>query len=252
MRRFNFVLILFFIVSTISIQSSCIASPPIEGNELYELRTYHLKFGSNAAPLFDYLDHVLAPALKDIGVNRFLKFREYGQDEPGKIWVLISYPNESVYIKAQKMTSSAAFMQKSKEYDAIPADKPVFSRYESSLLLAFDGMPQMRNPIDGAGLFELRIYEGYSEDAVRRKIKMFNDEEIALFDKTNLHMVFFGDMISGPYRPTLAYMLGFKDMAERDANWKVFIDHPEWKRMVSDPKYANTVSNIHKIFLTPF
>jgi len=220
-------------------------------NELYELRTYTLKFRSSPAPLIQYLDEVLEPSMKAIGVNHFMKFNEYGQGEPGKIWVLISYPNESIYLEAQKMTSTPAFMEKSKEYDAMPADKPIFTRFESSLLLAFDGMPQMRKPVAGAGLFELRIYEGYNEDAVRRKIKMFNDEELVLFDKTKLHSVFFGDMISGPYRPALVYMLGFKDMTERDANWKVFLDHPEWKRMVADPKYANTVSNIRKIFLTP-
>lgn len=231
--------------------SNLIAIENVKDNELYELRTYHLKFGSSSAPLIKYLDDVLEPSLRELGVNHFMKFNEYGQDEPGKLWVLISYPDESIYIKAQKMTSTAAFMQKSKEYDTMPADKPIFTRYESSLLLAFDGMPQMMNPVDGAGLFELRTYEGYNEDAVRRKIMMFNDEEIELFHKTKLHTVFFGDMISGPYRPTLVYMLGFKDMAERDANWKVFIDHPEWKRMVADPKYANTIINIQKVFLTP-
>ena len=32
----------------------------------------------------------------------------------------------------------------------------------------------------------------------------------------------------------LVYMLHFKDMEERDANWQVFLDHPEWKEMQSD------------------
>ena len=112
-------------------------------------------------------------------------------------------------------------------------------------------MPQVVDPIEGAGLFELRTYEGYSEDAVRRKTKMFNVEEIDLFQRTGMIPVFFGDMIAGPYRPTLSYMLNFKDMAERDANWKTFLDHSEWKAMLAKEEYANTVSTIRKIFLTP-
>jgi len=245
----------FLIISTLFAMSSSVqcASPSnaTADKALYEVRTYETNFRANTAALHTYLDDVLAPALKEVGVDRFMKFKEYGMEEPGKVWVIISYPSADIYMKAQTMTSSDAFLAKSQTYDAIQPDRLAYTRFESSLLLAFDGMPEMRDPIDGAGLFELRIYEGYSEDAVRRKISMFNDEEIALFDKVGLHMVFFGDMISGPHRPNLVYMLGFKDMAERDANWKTFIDHPEWKRMVADPKYANTVSNIRKVFLTP-
>jgi hypothetical protein len=46
-------------------------------------------------------------------------------------------------------------------------------------------------------------------------------------------------------------MVGFRDMAERDANWSKFGSSEEWKKMSSKPEYADTVSNIHKIFLTP-
>jgi hypothetical protein len=46
-------------------------------------------------------------------------------------------------------------------------------------------------------------------------------------------------------------MLHFKNMEERDANWKAFIDHPDWKKMSSMEEYANTVSNIIRRFLVP-
>jgi hypothetical protein len=51
--------------------------------------------------------------------------------------------------------------------------------------------------------------------------------------------------------PALIYMIGFKDMAERDATWAKFGASDEWKTMSSKPEYADTVSNIRKIFLTP-
>ncbi len=112
-------------------------------------------------------------------------------------------------------------------------------------------MPEVANPGPEAGLFELRTYEGYSEDATRRKIKMFNVEEIDLFHETGLHPVFFGNMISGPHRPALVYMLHFKDMEERNANWSKFGPHPKWRAMVVKEEYANSVSNIRKSFLVP-
>jgi hypothetical protein len=46
-------------------------------------------------------------------------------------------------------------------------------------------------------------------------------------------------------------MLYFRDMEERDENWKKFVPHPDWKELSSKEEYANTVSNIRRIFLTP-
>lgn len=106
-------------------------------------------------------------------------------------------------------------------------------------------------PDKSRGLLELRTYESYNEDAARRKIAMFNDEEINLFDKVGLQTVFFSKILAGKMMPALMYMLWFKDMGERDANWKKFSDSPEWKAMSGKPIYADTVSKVHKKFLTP-
>jgi len=80
---------------------------------------------------------------------------------------------------------------------------------------------------------------------------MFNDDELPIFYETGLDPVFFGETLIGQHLPQLTYMLTFRDMEERDANWKKFIDHPEWKRVSGLPKYANSVSNIHRVFLEP-
>ena len=219
--------------------------------EIYELRTYEIKFRGNQKLLLNFLNEAYLPALKRKGVKHTFMFREIGMSDPAKLWLLVSYPDSATYIKAQNLADDAEYQSKSADYHKIGPDQRIFNRYSSSLLLAFDGMPQLQKPKDDASIFELRIYEGYSEDAVRRKIKMFNVEEIDLFNRTGLYPVIFGDMISGPYRPALVYMLNFKDMAERDANWKVFFDHPEWKAMLAKKEYANTVSNIRRIFLKP-
>lgn len=220
--------------------------------QLIELRTYEIKFGgSGQSILLDYLNGALAPALKAIGCTDFHIMKEMGNEEPVKIWVLISYPDANAYLSAQDLRGNEDYQKASADYAKVPVDRPVFNRYASQLLHAFGGMPKVASPSAQAGLFELRTYEGYSEDAVRRKIKMFNVEEIDLFHEVGLHPVFFGKMISGPYRPSLVYMLQFKDMEERNANWGRFGPHLKWKAMVAKPEYADSVSNIRKLFLVP-
>lgn len=219
--------------------------------ELIEIRTYEMRFRGNAGKLIAYLNEVLKPALERKGITNFLLMDEMGMNDPKQFWVLISYPNASTYIQAQNLNDDETYLTAVESYNKIPEEQRIFNRYTSTLSLAFDGMPKVKMPAKNSTVFELRIYEGYSEDAVARKIAMFNDEEIVLFEKVGLHMVCFGDIIAGPHRPALVYMLHFKDMAERDANWKTFFDHPDWKAMLANPKYANTVSNIRRVFLKP-
>jgi hypothetical protein len=80
---------------------------------------------------------------------------------------------------------------------------------------------------------------------------MFNNEEIPVFLKVGLMPVFFGKIMAGQYMPALMYMLGFKDMAERDAAWGRFSENEDWIVMRDKPEYADTVSNIQRVFLTP-
>lgn len=217
--------------------------------ELYEIRTYEIAWRGNTKLLMEYLKETLKPALMAVGCTGFMLFEEVGNTTPKKIRAFISYPNAATYVKAQSLQSDATFLTASKAYATF--EKPIYERYSSSLLLAFDGMPKMTAPVTDASVFEMRIYEGYNEDAVRRKIMMFNDEEIPLFFKVGLNPVFFGEMISGPHRPCLVYMLNFKDMDAHGMAWKKFIASPEWNEMKDKPKYANTLSNIRNYFLKP-
>ena len=81
---------------------------------------------------------------------------------------------------------------------------------------------------------------------------MFNEgEEIAIFKKTGLTPVFFGETIIGPKLPNLTYMLVFEDLADRDKRWGVFGSSAEWRKLRGKTEYKNTVSNITDIILQP-
>jgi hypothetical protein len=226
-------------------------TPPASGKDVYELRIYQLTGGGAKNQLKNYLTGALMPFLNSKG-GKVGIFSEYSLEDPPKLYVLCTFPNMADYFTIrQEMDTNADFQSKARTYNELPADKPLFDRYETLLLEAFDSIPKLRQPGTDRGLLELRIYESYNEDAGRRKILMFDKEELPLFDKLELNAVFFGKNLAGGYIPALTYMLWFRDMAHRNEAWGKFGPHPEWIAMRDKPEYANTVSKVRKIFLLP-
>ncbi|MFM1807466.1 MAG: hypothetical protein RLZZ242_191 [Bacteroidota bacterium] len=218
--------------------------------EWVELRTYEVKTGAKMNHLVDYLNQVLAPTLKSKGAREVALFKELGDSEPRKLYLMVTHQNATSFLYSQELHKDPDYSKRAKSYNAIGIENTLYNRISSMLLLSFDRLPKM-DPIKSTStLFELRTYESYSEDANRRKIDMFNDEELDLFYEVGLHPVFFGEQIIGPQRPALTYIIQFKDQEEHDLNWKKFIDSEKWKVMSSKAKYANTATKIHKVFLT--
>jgi hypothetical protein len=104
-----------------------------------------------------------------------------------------------------------------------------------------------------ARIFELRTYESVNEKASRRKIKMFEDGEMAIFRRLGMRPVFFGQTIIGPNLPSLSYMLSFDDLAARERLWRAFGADPEWQKLRAQPGLsdAEIVSNISNTILRP-
>jgi len=233
---------------------SCAASSQIMGKdaieeekELYEFRTYELKFGGNQKMLLAFLKDGLKPAMIRAGANHFMLFEEVAAGGPKKIYALISYPSSAIYLKAQNLNGDAAYVADSATYNA--ETKVIYNRFDSWLLHAFDGFPKFEVAEDNSDIFEIRTYESVNEDALRRKIKMFNDEEVPIFRDAGLIPSFFGEMLAGPFRPALTYMIHSKNMETHKQGWQNFLQHPDWNRIKVMPIYANTVSNIRNVFL---
>ena len=150
----------------------------------------------------------------------------------------------------------SAFWNEGASYLNTELSDPKFIRIEKILYKNFKYLPVIEVPkqkMDNSGrIYEVRIYESHSLKAAKKKIEMFNEGgEIEIFKKTGLNPVFFGETIAGPMMPNLTYMLVFDDMADRDKNWKVFVNSPEWKELSGDMQYKDTVSNISDIILSP-
>jgi len=217
--------------------------------EIFELRVYESRSTQN---LENYLSKALIPALNRQGIKKVGAFSEIGKSEPAKTYLLIPYASMADYAAViAQLKKDKDYAQASQDFNQLGVDQAPFFRYDTSLMIGFDGFPKLVAPEMKTRIFELRTYEGYSDDAVRRKIKMFNESEFPIFYRTKLTPVFFGEVIAGKNLPHLTYMITFKDMAERDANWKAFGADPEWQRILKAPEYANTVSKIIKTFLEP-
>lgn len=239
------------ILTTAALTSAGLASGNAQTpakKEVYEWRVYHMR--RNMKPLDNFFSNALIPALNKLGVRNVGVFKETSLSEPAKIYTLTPYSSfEDFGRVSMSLNSDKDFAQASTEYNNIALGQAVYDRFDSSLLLAFDGYPKMVQPTKDQKLFELRIYEGYSEDAVKRKVKMFNKGEIDIFKDVKLPAVFYGENIAGKDMPALTYMAAYENMEERDTVWKNFSAHPEWQKMSKLPEYADTVSRIHKIFL---
>jgi hypothetical protein len=226
------------------------SSQPTE-KEMYEFRVYQLASGGAKTQLMSYLTGALIPAINKKG-GKVGIFSEYSLQEPPKLYVLIVYPEPQIVLYTMNdMDSDPEYLANAAAYLQLPADKALFDRVITNMMVAFDKMPHLRQPNPERGLFELRIYESNHEDAGRRKILMFNKEEIPLFDKVGLPAFFFGKNVAGNNLPALTYMLWFRDMAHREEAWAKFRVHPEWLAMREKPEYANIVSKVNKIFLLP-
>ncbi len=224
---------------------------PAKAKDIYELKVVHLNGAAGRNQLKKYYTEAVIPFLSKRGA-KVMAFNEYSLEDPPVMYVLHAHQSLADYYDATlAMRSDAEFMEAANEYNKIPANNPVYDRIETFLLEAFDGFPRLNEPGKKGGLLEMRTYESYSEDAGIRKVKMFNDGEVQLFNNLGFHPLLFSQHLAGQYMPALTYMLWFNDMEERDALWAKFGPSPEWREMSSKEEYANTVSKIHKKFLIP-
>jgi hypothetical protein len=253
MKRRDFLKTALVSTAAAGFNSISAAAEPISASgthEFYELRLYHLRMGAMQKRFDDFLKNARVPALNRAGVSRVGVFNVmFGPDSP-TVYMLLPHKDLASFATLNERMSRDEEYVKSDGVNASPNDT-LYVRMESSLMVSFDGLPQLVAPEKKSRIFELRTYESHSKKANKKKIEMFNKGEIAVFQRTGLAPVFFGETLIGPKMPNLTYMLTYADMAEREKNWATFLADPEWKKMNSIPEYATAVSNISNIFLRP-
>jgi len=200
----------------------------------------------------------LTPALNRLGISRVGVFNvEIGPESPAFYVLIPSASLETLLTVESRLNRDADYLKAGGAFLNAPAQQPAYVRMESSLMVAFEGMPRLKVPPATAEhhsrMFELRTYESPTDQDHVRKVEMFNSGEFDVFEKAGFWQVFYGDTLIGSRLPNLTYMLGFEDMVDRNKKWEVLRSAPEWKKLSSLPRYTfeEIVTNITNVILRP-
>lgn len=208
--------------------------------DFYELRQFILDTEEQFKDVELFLKDAAVPALINLGMSPVGVF--YPEKGFNSIYLLLRHRTlETLVTLYDRLGEDGEFLSHGQPFLDAPASAPAFKRMESSLLVAFAGMPKIETPVKNPGrVFQLRIYESPSVKTNLKKIEMFNDAgEIELFRETGLNPVFFGQAMVGSKMPNLTYMLAFKDAEEQKAAWKKFVSSPKWKELSGMPEYSD-------------
>ena len=222
--------------------------------EFYQLRHYTLRNGPQTALAQSYFKDALIPALNRMGIPQVGTFKlDIGPETPSYYVLIPSTSPEKLLTLDLDLPKDAEFAKAAADFWGAPAAAAAYQRVDVSMMSAFDGFPKLIAPKPTKRIFQLRTYESPSYAAHAKKVSMFENGEIAIFQKTGLTPVFFGHNLSGTRLPSLTYMLTFADVAELSAHWSAFGSSPEWKDISHRPGFsdADIVNNITNLYLSP-
>lgn len=258
-----------FLASSLAASALAVAAPggaldaaqggmPAKGREFYQLRMYHLNSGPQRKLCDDFFRDALIPALTRLGIGPVGVFDlTIGPDTPSIYVLMPGMSAEALATVESRLDRDADYQKAGAPFLNAPAREPAFDRMSSTFLQAFEKWPKLIVPAataaHGARVFELRIYEGATDQDHRRKVEMMQSGEADIFAKNGFEQVFYSETLIGPRLPSLTYMLCFDSLATRDKQWAAFRASDDWKAYSTQPKYAfePIVSNITNLILTP-
>jgi hypothetical protein len=224
---------------------------------ILDLRWYYMRNNADQQMqrTSQFVEKHALPALKRAGIPSLGAFANLIAPDGPFLLLVTSHPSlAAMEQRIGKLNEDKEYMKAALEYNTQTGLG--YQRSESSLLRGFDSMPDIEIPSVEPGkqhVFELRIYESNNAATLARKVKMFDDGEIAIFRKVGMRPVFFGTTMVGRNMPNLTYMVAFDDLAHREKCWRAFGDDPDWKKLRATPGLSDTevVSNISSMILRP-
>ena len=226
--------------------------------QYFEWIRYHLHVERNRQRLVsDYYRDVAIPALNKAGINNVGVFNvRHGINDP-TLHVIIPHPSlESIVTVNDRLINDQSFVQAGERVLKTTLSEMAFVSMEKTIMRAFTHLPEIVVPTqkkeNKPRIFQVRTYEAPSLDGLKRKIHMFNEGgEIAIFKKTGLQPVLFGETIAGDRMPSLVYLLAFDNFDGMSKAWDAFRVDPDWKTLSANKYYDDTVSRINDWIWAP-
>lgn len=230
-----------------------------KSRDFYQIQTYRLKNVAQEQRVDNFLAKAYLPALHRAGIKNVGVFKPIGSDTASNKQIIVWLPLKSLDQLDQLQTLLAkdeTYQKNGADFLNAPFDNVPFQRKESILLKSFSDVPNYFIPSHttkpSQRVYELRSYEGPTENLFRQKVKMFNEGgEINLFKSLDFNAVFYAEVISGDVMPNLMYLTTFADMPSHDAHWAAFVQSPDWKKLSAKEEYKHTVSRSVKKLLYP-
>ncbi|MDQ6610627.1 MAG: NIPSNAP family protein [Bacteroidota bacterium] len=257
-RNFALILLCFFACS-FSVPQVFHSKETAAAKQYIELRIYHFNTGQQLLRVDSFLKQALVPALHEAGIEKVGVFTPVDIDTATdkKMYVLIPHKTLKEFEELPlKLEKNKMYMEAGAAYMNTVYNQPAYARFETILLQAFEGVPEIKAPqLTGEKanrVYELRSYESSTEKLHQNKVQMFTKGgETGLFQRLGFNPIFYGHVLSGSRMPNLMYMTSFENKTARDENWKAFSSDPFWKTLSAKPEYQNNVSKIDIVFLTP-
>lgn len=250
MNAGHWMLILLIFMSS---QFSCFART---ATSYFQLKVYHFETVEQEQVIDRFLEKAYLPAMHRLGFKDIAVFKPVDNKNNADklVFVLSTSANFEKFASLDvDILKDKRYLESGKEYVDATHNNAPYSRVETILMKAFEGMPFLSLPKLNAPkserIYELRSYEAATEKLSANKIAMFNHGEIDIFKKLNFNAVFYGQVIAGSTMPNLIYLTTFENMTERDAHWKSF--GPLYKPMADMPEYQNNVSKNVTILCKP-
>jgi hypothetical protein len=232
------------------------AAPEAPKGAFFELRYYYMRNSrtNQTRRTASFVSTGYAPAARRAGIGPVGVFSAVIAPESPFLLVLSGYPSlAGMQASLEKMEADAEYQKALADYTSDP--ELAYIRMESTLLRCLDVVPTIEaGPAPegrGGRTFELRTYESDNQVTVKRKARMFAEGEVAVFRKCGLQPVFFGEALVGPKLPRITYMVAYDSMAGREKAWSAFGGDPDWRKLQSQPGYADAeiVANISNVIL---
>lgn len=236
--------------------STTLAAAADNSQVYYVLQTYQFTPEQATDTVDVYLKEAFLPAVKPHVAGPVGVFSHKNPEESKDIYVLLTFDSLEKYASLyEKLAGDEKYTSAAKEYLLAPKSKPVYNRMQTQIFKAFKNAPNLM--LDAKALknsdryYEMRVYESHNEEYGRRKVAMFNDDEMNVFKEVGVDVVFYGENIASPHNPALTYMMVFESEAQQKATWDKFMNADSWKAIKDLPKYKDTVSKISKVLLVP-
>jgi len=220
--------------------------------QYYEVRVYATQSDSQRQRVNDYWQQAAVPAYNRMGLRPIGVFTEQEASTTNKIYVLIPCDSlEAFGAIPAKLAADRAYQQAAAEFLGATKTNAAYERFESSLLVAFNGMKHLivPPPSQPPNVFELRTYLSPSESKGSNKIKMFESGEITLMKDVGLAPIFYGRKIVGPNMPCLMYLTCGASPEAHKQHWEAFSSSPVWKQLKDDPQYKDNMIGMIRVVL---